>query len=66
MTIEVGLLHFTYDTLFICEENTSNIIVIKSILRIFELAYGLRTNFFKSKIGGMGIKIEVVDHSLGC
>jgi len=31
------------------------VLVIKSILRCFELASGLKVNFFKSKIGGVGI-----------
>lgn len=35
--------------------------VIKVILRSFELAFELRINFFKSKIRGIGINTEAVD-----
>jgi len=53
--IEVNMLQFTNDTLFLSEAKTQNIMVIKSILRCFELAAGLKVNFIKSKIGGVGV-----------
>jgi len=43
------------DTLFFCEANNKSIFNIKAILLCFELAFGLRVNFLKSKIGGIGI-----------
>ena len=48
--IEVNMLQFADDTLFLSEAKTQNILVIKSILRCFELAAGLKVNFIKSKI----------------
>ena len=47
--IEVNMLQFADDTLFLSEAKTQNM-VIKSILRCFELAAGLKVNFIKSKI----------------
>jgi len=41
------MLHFTDDT--ICEESVSNIFTIKTMLRVFDLASGLKVNFHKSK-----------------
>lgn len=43
------------DTLFTCKVDTTNIMVIKSILKCFELISSLRVNFHKRKIGGMGV-----------
>jgi len=40
---------------FFCEANNKSVFNIKAILLCFELASGLRVNFFKSKIGEMGI-----------
>jgi len=51
----VGLLQFPYDTLFMCNAKVDNAWVIKEILRSFELASGLRVNFSKTKIRGLGM-----------
>jgi len=40
--IEVNMLKFEYGTIFSCEENIQNILIIKSILRCFELADELK------------------------
>jgi len=53
--VEVDLLQFADDALFLCEANVQNIRSIKAILRWFELSSGLRVNFFKSKIGAIGV-----------
>jgi len=58
--INVGLLQFADDTLFMCEAKIQNAWVIKSILRSFELASGLRVNFFKTKIGGVGLEVTLL------
>ena len=58
--INVGLLQFADDTLFMCEAKIQNAWVIKSILRSFELASGLRVNFFKTKIGGVGLEATLL------
>ncbi|XP_068485032.1 uncharacterized protein [Phaseolus vulgaris] len=62
--VEVNLLQFADDTLFICESNVQNILCIKAMLRCFELSSGLRVNFHKSKIGAIGVdKYEVKMYS---
>jgi len=38
-----------------CDAKVQNIGVIKAILRSFELVSELRVNFFKTKIGGLGL-----------
>ena len=44
------MIHF-----FLCESNVHNIRCIKAILRCFELSSSLGVNFFKSKIGAIGV-----------
>jgi len=53
--VEVNLLQFADDTLFVCEPNMQNIKCIKAILGCFELSSGLKVNFYKSKIGAIGV-----------
>jgi len=50
------MLHFTDDTIFFCKDNTHNVMVIKSMLCCLELALGLKVNFSKSRLGGVGIR----------
>jgi len=38
-----------------------DIIVIKSVPRCFELVAGLRVNFYKTKIGGIGIEKDTME-----
>jgi len=42
--------------MFICKDNIQNIVTIKSILRCFRLASGLKVNLHKSSIGGIGVE----------
>ena len=58
--VEVSFLQFADDTLFFCEESWSDVIIMKTILRGFEIASGLKINFYKSKLAG----INVQDHLL--
>jgi len=44
------------DTIFFCEESWSNVTIIKTILRGFELASGLKINFHKSKLAGINVQ----------
>ena len=53
--IECCLLQFADDTLFMCEDSFSNIFTIKATLRCYELASGLKINFHKSKLAGIGV-----------
>ena len=39
------------DTLFFCSPTYHNVLVIKAMLRSFELVSGLRVNFHKSTVG---------------
>jgi len=59
--IEVCILQFADDTLFLCENNLNNVITLKVILRGFELASGLKINFHKSKLAGINIQINTVE-----
>lgn len=54
--VEVPLLQFADDTIFLGEATLYNIFVVKSILRCFELISGLKVNFFKSRIAGVCVE----------
>ena len=54
--VEVSFLQFADDTLFFCEESWSNVVIMKSILRGFELASGLKINFHKSRLAGVNVQ----------
>lgn len=58
--VEVSLLQFADDTLFICEPSTQNVLAMKSMLRCFELMSGLKVNFFKSKLAGVSVAEDVL------
>jgi len=53
--VKVNMLQYADDTLFFCEANAKSVFNIKAILQCFELPSGLRVNFGKSRIGGMGM-----------
>jgi len=53
--VQVDLLQFADDTLFFCNPSYHNVMVIKAILRSFELVSRLRVNFHKSMVGAVGI-----------
>ncbi|GKV51184.1 hypothetical protein SLEP1_g57855 [Rubroshorea leprosula] len=56
--LEVTHLQFADDSIFFCEASKENIKTIKGILRIFELASGLKVNFFKSALYRTNVKSE--------
>jgi hypothetical protein len=67
--IVVSHLQFADDTLLFCQNSDSNIWAIKSMLRLFELASGLKVNFHKSQVLLLNVDIarqEEVAHFLGC
>jgi len=67
--IECSMLQFANDTLFMCEDSFSNVFTIQAILRMFELAYGLKVNFHKSKLAGIKVgrsSLETYAGSLNC
>ena len=53
--VKVNMLQYAYDTLFFCEANAKSMFNIKAIFQCFELSFGLRVNFGKSRIGGTGM-----------
>jgi len=53
--VKLSILQFADDTFFLCEESHSNVVTMKAILRGFELASGLKINFYKSKIAGVNV-----------
>jgi len=55
LNVEVSHLQFADDTLVIGKSTLNNVLVIKSILRWFELCSGLKVNFHKSKLAGLGM-----------
>ena len=52
----MSFLQFADDTLFFCEDSWSNVVVMKSILRGFEVASGLKINFHKSSLAGVNVQ----------
>lgn len=59
--VEITVLQFADNTLFTCPTTMENILTLKAILRGFELALGLKVNFFKSKLGAIGINDSELD-----
>lgn len=43
------------------ELNLNNVVVVKSVLRCFELASNLKVNFSKSRFGGIGVDQQCVE-----
>jgi len=60
--VELGILQFVDDTLFLCQDSYSNVVTLKSILRGFELASGLKINFHKSKLVGINVLRSNMDY----
>lgn len=53
--VHLSSLQFADDALFMGQPNTQNVITLKAILRCFELVVGLKVNFYKSKLVGIGV-----------
>ncbi|GKV32816.1 hypothetical protein SLEP1_g41389 [Rubroshorea leprosula] len=56
--VMVSHLQFADDTIFFGEASKENIQVIKCVLRTFELASGLKINYGKSQLMGIGVEEE--------
>lgn len=54
--VSYNLLQFTDDTVLVGEGLWFNLWAIKSIIRGFEMVYGLRINTWKSNLYGVGIE----------
>lgn len=55
---EINILQYADDTLFFGTATTTNVRVMKSILRIFELVSGLKINYGKSQFGCLGKSLD--------
>lgn len=65
--VEVNLLQYADDTIFIAQVSIQNVEVNKSMLRCSELAQGLKLNFSKSICGTIGVddlEVESIGGSL--
>jgi len=58
--MEMCILQFADDTLFLCEDTLNNVLTLKAITRGFELASGLKINFHKSRLAGINVQSNVV------
>ena len=52
--VDISILQYADDTIFFGEATMENVKAIKTILRTFELASGLKINFAKSCFGALG------------
>jgi len=59
--VDVCLLQYADDTLFLCENSFTNVVTLKAILRGFEIASGLKINFHKSKLVGFNVLSSDID-----
>jgi len=59
--VDISLLQYADDTLFLCENSFTNVVTLKAILRGFEIASGLKINFHKSKLVGFNVLSSDMD-----
>lgn len=67
--LKISHLQFADDTIIFCEANWDEIRVLKRTLRCFEVMSGLKINFHKSIVCGIGMEEELVKefaNSLNC
>jgi len=58
--VQVDILQFADDALFVSEATHQNIFTVKTFIRCFELVSGLKVNFHKSCIKVLGIDRDMV------
>lgn len=58
--VKVNLLQYADDTIFVGEFNVDNVVVLKSIMRCFELVSDLKMNIHNSRFGSIGVGREDV------
>lgn len=59
--VQVSLLQFADDVLFIGESILQNVMTLKCILRCFELVSGMKVNFHKSKLVGISLSDSMLN-----
>jgi len=52
--VKMNMLQYVDDTLFFCKANPQSVFAIKVMLNCYELALGLKVNYMKSRMGGVG------------
>nr|KYP40603.1 Transposon TX1 uncharacterized [Cajanus cajan] len=63
--VEVNILQYADDTIFVGEVTQGNVLTIKCILRCLEPVSSLKVNFHKSNFGGIGVEnVEFLRHAL--
>ncbi|GJW16767.1 RNA-directed DNA polymerase, eukaryota [Tanacetum coccineum] len=68
-SFSISHLFYADDVVFIGEWNSSNIKTVAKVLNCFYLASGLKINFYKSKLMGVGVnsnEVESVANLVGC
>ncbi|XP_028069007.1 uncharacterized protein LOC114271593 [Camellia sinensis] len=58
--LRLSHLQFADDTIIFCEADVGEIIAIKRILRCFEVLSGLKINFHKNQVCGIGVQDDLV------
>lgn len=64
LTKEVNILQFADGTILVADDNSDNVWSMKEILRAFEMMFGLKVNFHKSKVYGIQISDWLMEASL--
>lgn len=67
--VEISLIQYADDTLFVVEGSLENAVVLKRVLKLFEMVSGLKVNFEKSSVFGLNIEeglLMGIAEELGC
>ena len=56
--VEISLMQFADDTLFLDNPDHANVLCMQIILKCFELVLDLKVNFFKSCLGCVGVNCD--------
>ena len=59
--VDICVLQFADDTLFMCQDSYANIFTLKAMLRCYELASSLKVNFHKSKLAGINVERQDIE-----
>lgn len=59
--IKITHLQFANDTILFCEADWEKVVTIKRILRCFEILLGLKINYHKSVVSGIGINDDFLE-----